>query len=731
MATTLIDRRTFLRVAALAGGGLVLAPCLEPFRPLSAAELEQAALGAFIRIAADGAITLVAKNPEIGQGVKTMLPMLIAEELGADWNQVTIEQAPSDPARFGDQFAGGSRATPNNWDVQRRVGAAGRAMLISAAALTWKVPESECVAALSAVSHGRSGRKLGYGKLATRAATLAPPDLQSVRLKDPRDYAIIGTPRRGVDTPAITLGRPLYAIDVRVPGMRFAVFEKCPVFGGKVASANLDTVRAEPGVRQVFVVEGGTALSGLLSGVAIVADSWWAAKSAREKLVVQWTEGAAAGLSSGGFARRAAEFANTAPGRMLRTDGDVTAALASAARRVRASYAYPFLSHATLEPQNCTARMDGGKLEIWAPSQTPQSGRELVSQVLGIPESDIVIHLVRAGGGYGRRLSNDYMVEAAWIARAAGAPVKLLWTREDDLRHDFYRPAGFHHLEGGVDAGGRLVAWRDHFVTFGDAEKFAPSAGIQATEFPARFVPNFELGASVLPPLVPTGALRAPGSNALAFVFHSFLDELAHAAGADPVKFRLGLLGEPRLVSEPDGHAGYDAGRARAVLEDVAERSGWGRRPLAKGSGLGVAFHFSHLGYFAEVVEASVQGNDLSVKQVWVVGDIGSPVINPLNAEHQAQGAVLDGLGQAMGLEITIERGRTVQSSLAEYPLLRFADAPPVDVHFRATEHPPTGLGEPALPPVIPALCNAIFAASGRRVRSLPLSREGLRWARA
>jgi isoquinoline 1-oxidoreductase beta subunit len=730
MPTLLLDRRTFLRVAALAGGGLVLAPCLEPFGALTAAELEQAALGAFIRIAADGAITLVAKNPEIGQGVKTMLPMLIAEELDADWNRVTVEQAPSDPARFGDQFAGGSRATPNNWDELRRVGAAGRTLLVSAAALTWKVPEAECRAALGVVTHAGSGQKLGYGKLAARAAALPPPDLQSVRLKDPKDYTLIGTPRRSVDTPAITTGKPLYGIDVRVPGMLFAVFEKCPVFGGKAASANLDAVKAEPGVRQAFVVEGGSALSGLLSGVAIVADSWWAAKSAREKLVVQWNEGAAAELSSDGFARRAAEFAGAAPARVLRKDGDVSAALASAARTVRASYAYPFLSHITLEPQNCTARMDGGKLEIWAPSQTPQSGRQLVSQVLGIAESDIAIHILRSGGGYGRRLSNDYMVEAAWIARAAGAPVKLLWTREDDMRHDFYRPAGFHHLEGGVDAAGRLVAWRDHFVTFGEGEKFAPSSGIQPTEFPARFVPNFELGASLLPPLIPTGAMRAPGSNALAFVFQSFLDELAQAAGADALKFRLDLLGESRLVSEPDGHAGYDTGRARGVLEEVAERSGWGRRTLPKGSGLGVAFHFSHLGYFAEVVEASVQGDEVGVKQVWVVGDIGSQVINPLNAQHQAQGAALEGLSHAMGQEITIERGRTVQSNLSEYPLLRFAEAPPVDVYFRTTDHPPTGLGEPALPPVIPALCNAIFAASGRRVRALPLSRAGLRWAR-
>ncbi len=724
-----LDRRAFLRVSALAGGGMLLAPCLEPFAGLAAAEVEAAALGAFIRIGANGAITIVAKNPEIGQGVKTMLPMLIADELGADWKDVTVEQAPSDPARYGVQFSGGSRATPGHWEELRRVGAAGRQMLVTAAALTWAVPESECRAGASAVVHVRSGRKLGYGRLAARAATLPAPDLKSVVLKDAKEFTLIGKPTRSVDTPAIVTGRPIFGIDVRVPGMLFAVFEKCPVFGGKVASANLDQVKSEPGVRHVFVVEGGAALTGLLGGVAIVADSWWAANTARGKLVVQWNEGPAAGVSSAGIARRAAELASDPPARVLRKDGDAAAALATAAKTVRAAYAYPFLSHATLEPQNCTAKVDAGKVEIWSTTQTPQSGRQLVAQTLGVAESDITIHLVRAGGGFGRRLSNDYLVEAAWIARAAGSPVQLRWTREDDMRHDFYRPAGFHHLEAGLDAAGKLVAWRDHFVTFGEGEQFAPSAGIQPTEFPSRFVPNFELGTSVQPPLVPTGALRAPGSNALAFVFQSFLDELAHAGGADPVRFRLDLLGEPRVVQESDGRGVYHAGRMRGVLEAVAERSGWGKRTLPKGTGLGVAFHYSHLGYFAEVVEAQVEGDAVRVNNVWVVGDIGSTIINPLNAVHQAQGSVLDGLGQAMAQEITIERGRTVQGNFHEYALLRHAQAPPVDVHFLVSDNPPTGLGEPALPPVIPALCNAIFAASGRRVRELPLARAGMRWA--
>jgi len=732
-----LDRRMFLRVTALAGGGLLLAPVLEPLdRALAATKASKAAtaavatIGEFIRIAPDGAITIVAKNPEIGQGVKTMLPMLIADELDADWASVTVEQAPSDPARFGDQFAGGSRATPNNWEPMRRAGAAGRQLLITAAAAAWNVPASECDAAASKVTHRPSGRKLGYGELAERAAKLPAPDLQSVTLKDPKDYTIIGKATPGVDVKAITMGKPIFSIDFTLPGMLYAVFEKCPVFGGKVTSANLDVVKAQPGVKQAFVVKGGAELNGLLDGVAIVADTWWAAKTAREKLQVQWDEGAAANVSSTEMAKRAADLASAPPARSLRKDGDVARALAGAAKTVKASYAYPFISHATLEPQNCTARFTDGKLELWSTTQTPQNGRELVARTLGMEGGDITIHMVRAGGGFGRRLSNDYMAEAAAIAKQVpGTPVKLLWTREDDMHHDMYRPAGWHHLEAGVDAGGKLIAWRDHFVTFGEGEKFAPSAGMQPTEFPARFVPNFELGASVLPPLVPTGALRAPGSNALAFVFHSFIDELATAADRDAVRFRIDLLGDPRVVAEPDGKAAYDAGRMRGVLERVAEKSGWGKRTLPSGTGLGVAFHYSHLGYFAEVVEAQVDAGAVKVNRVWVAADIGSVVINPLHAENEAQGAVLEGLSHAMGQEITIERGRAQQGNFTEYALLRHAQAPPVEVEFVKTDHPPTGLGEPALPPVIPALCNAIFAASGQRVRTLPLARAGLRWA--
>jgi isoquinoline 1-oxidoreductase beta subunit len=737
-------RRAFLTTGLAAGGGLLLtlnlpraANANEPITVGSG--VGGAELNPFISIASDGIVTIVAKNPEIGQGMKTTLPMLIAEELDADWSRVRTEQALLNPI-YGEQFAGGSMATPLNWEPMRRVGAAGRQILIRAAAQTWEVPAGECDASQGMVRHRPSGRTLAYGALAARAATLPAPELSSVPLKDPKDYRIIGKFTGGVDSPLVLAGKPLFGIDMVLPGMAYATYEKAPVFGARVVSANIEAVKALPGVRAAFIVHGSDPQAvfdlGLVDGVAIVADSWWQAQKALARLRVVWDRQSAPEQSTVEFERRAEHLSRQVPQSVVRRDGDVDVALSHAHRVVEAEYAYPFIAHADLEPQNCTAHCKrDGSVEIWAPTQNPAPGRALVASTLGISESRVTVHMTRVGGGFGRRLKSDFMVEAAMISKLAGRPVKLLWNRRQDIQHDAYRPAGFHYFKAALTADGRLDGFRDHFVTFGQGDQVASAADLPAEHFPAGFVPNLLLAQSLIELGVPTGPLRNPGGNALAFAFESFTDEMAHAAGRDPLDFRLDLYGPARVIAMP-GRKGrpqppFDTSRVRGVLELVAEKSGWRRRhELPRGTGMGLAFYYSHYGYFAEVVKASVDSDGTpKVHKVWAAGDVGRQIINPAGAYNQAQGAILDGLGAALHQAITLQGGRVVQENFNTFGLLRMREAPPVEVHFRITDNPPTGLGEPPLPPVLPALCNALYAATGRRIRKLPIDPAQLRRA--
>ncbi|HVT49644.1 MAG TPA: molybdopterin cofactor-binding domain-containing protein [Vicinamibacterales bacterium] len=740
MPTAVMDRRTFLRASALGGGGLLLALYLKPDASAQrGAVADDLSPDAFVRILPDGSIHIMAKNPEVGQGSKTELPMIIADELDADWSHVHVELADVDAAKYGRQVAGGSTTTPTSWMPMRQVGAGARAMLIAAAASTWNVPASECTTSPGRVVHARSNRSVGYGEIATKAAALTPPDLETLTLKTKDAFRIIGKATPGVDNPLIVTGKPLFSIDFTVPGMLWAVYQKCPVFGGKVVSANLDAIKAMAGIRHAFVVDGTDDLTRLAPGVAIVADSWWLAETARKQLKITWDDGPTASQSSAGFAARATELSGQSPAQWIRQDGDAERALSDAAKVVEASYFYPFLSHAQLEPENAVARFENGRLELWAPSQTPQSGLQAVARTLGIEESAITMHQLRGGGGFGRRLTNDYVVEAAWIAKVLnGTPVKLQWTREDDMGHDFYRPAGFHFFKGGVDARGHALVWRDHFVTFGDGTRPVNSANIGPDEFPAGFVPNYALGQSMMPLGVPTGAMRAPRSNGLAFAIQSFIDELAHAGSRDPLQFRLDMLANPTPEPAASGRGGrggganaFNAARMRGVLELVRDRSGWTGTKSAPGRGRGVSCHFSHLGYFAEVADVSVDDDKkLKVHKVWVAADIGSQIINPGNAVNQTQGAVIEGLSHLMNWEITIDGGHAVQTNFHQYEPTRMPQAPAeIDVAFADSTYPPTGLGEPALPPVMAAVCNAIFEACGTRVRSLPLARNGFSWA--
>ena len=711
-----VGRREFMQLTGLVGGGLMLAFTLRGARAASG-PLQP---NGFLRIDEDG-IVVYAKNPEIGQGVKTSLPMIVAEELDAAWEEVRVEQSPINAEVYGPQFAGGSLSIPMNWDRLRYAGAAARAMLVGAAAARLGVPASSLKTRAGRIEH--SGGSLAYTELAAEAAAMPVPEAKALVLKKRSEYRLLGRRITGVDNVALVKGEPLFGIDQHVPGMKYATYQKCPAIGGKVQSANLEAVKAMPGVVDAFVLAGNGNAMELMPGVAIVADSTWAAIRAKRALRVTWDE-SDAGTDSWTDAVAAAAKLRETQGASVFDAGDVDDGLANGTKRVDAFYTYRFVSHAQLEPQNCTARYQDGAVEMWAPTQTPGSGIEAVAHTLGIDPAKVAVHQLRCGGGFGRRLYNDFMCEAAAIAQRAGVPVKLQWTREDDMRCDLYRAGGFHQMTGAIDEQGAVAAWRDRFVTFtNDGRRPVSGGSLSPRVFPAGLLANVRFEQTALDWSSRCAAWRAPGSNVFAFVVQSFLHELATAAGRDHLEVLLEVLGEPRWLKEGDMQA-LHTGRAAGVVRLAAERAGWGR-PMPAGRALGLAFYFSHAGHIAEVADVSVSsGKQVRVHKVTVAADVG-PIVNLSGAENQLQGSVVDGLSTMLGLAVGFENGRATETNFDRYPMLRMPATPEVEVHFVDSDFPPTGLGEPGLPPLAPAVCNAIYAATGERIRTLPISEAG------
>lgn len=734
-----LSRRGFLKASAMAGGGLVLGLALPGMARLTEAQTAEALqdsgkLNAFVRIASDNTVTVVVGLAEMGQGMWTSVPMMLAEELECDWSQVRVEQGPVDPAfsnprwanfkiQGGYQAISGSSCVRNFGVLVRQAGATAREMLITAARQTWGVPDealltswsepgATCFAENGWVIHRPTGRRLSFGELADKAARLPVPE--NVPLKEPGQFKLLGQSKPRTDLPLKVDGSAVYGIDVKVPGMLIATVVHCPVFGGKVASVDDAETLQVPGVRQVVPIS---------NGIAVVADKFWAARKGAQALKISWDEGPLASLSSDGIRQTYRELAQK-PGAVRRSEGDVNQAMGAAAKTVEATYEVPLLDPACLEPMNATAHWKGDSLEIWAPTQVQSQSQAVAMEVSGLPAEKVTLHTTFLGGGFGRRIYVDFVAEAVEIAMAVDKPVKLIWTREEDVQHSFYRPNPYNVLSAGFDDQGKPTAWKHHIVGPSILSQYKywghlvkdgmdPSSLSGAGDtFPYR-IPNVFVDYVMHNPGMPVGFWRSVGHSQNGFIMEGFIDELAHAAGRDPYEFRRDLLSE-------------DMPRLKAVLELAAQRGGWGES-LPQGSGRGIAAHFSYGSYCAQVAEVAV-AEDGSVKVQRVVCAIDPGwVVNPDIVRAQMESAILYGLSGTLFGEITLENGRVQQSNFHDYSIPRIGDMPRVEVHILQGEGEQGGCGEPATPVIAPAVVNAIFAATGKRLRRLPVRPEDLR----